>query len=112
VQVMVLSEGYTIYYGDANRAVDWFTHSLGYAGPSPTTSPADYILDLVNISFQGHGGSIKPAMSTTTTTTTTITTTKGIFTPSRKMMVIEDVISAANEFAKSEICYQEIKSQR
>ena len=47
---MILSEGYVLYHGQASLALEWFTTSLGYPD-HPHSNPADYIIDLVNISF-------------------------------------------------------------
>jgi hypothetical protein len=50
IQVMVLSAGHLLYFGEASQALNWFTGSLGYSMP-PHTGPADFILDLTNICF-------------------------------------------------------------
>jgi hypothetical protein len=49
-QVLVLSQGYEMYFGDAGKAEKWFSESLGY--PRPLDSSAvDFILDLVSVGF-------------------------------------------------------------
>jgi hypothetical protein len=57
-QVMVLSQGHQIFFGDASGAEAWFSTSLGYPRHH-NTSAVDFIMDLVNVSFaKASGGTL------------------------------------------------------
>src|SRR5438045_6250938 len=47
--VLLLSEGQTVYYGPPEKSVQYFT-SKGYTLP-PMRSPAEFILELTNFDF-------------------------------------------------------------
>eukprot|EP01135_Chromosphaera_perkinsii_P004490 Nk52_evm14s284 gene=Nk52_evmTU14s284 len=40
--------GRTVYLGDADKAVEYFTKSLGYNGPKPHVNHADYLIDVLS----------------------------------------------------------------
>ena len=49
---MVLSEGYTLYFGPPSRAMDWFSGSLGYTyNQGRDGSISDWLMDLVSVGF-------------------------------------------------------------
>jgi hypothetical protein len=48
----VLSEGYQLYFGAPDEAVDWFSNCLGYAyNPGHDGSVSDWLMDLVSVGF-------------------------------------------------------------
>ncbi|KAL6985585.1 ABC transporter G member 14 [Sarracenia purpurea var. burkii] len=49
-KVVLLSEGFPIYYGSASTALEYFS-SVGFS-TSITTNPADFLLDLANGNFK------------------------------------------------------------
>ncbi|OMO83028.1 ABC transporter-like protein [Corchorus capsularis] len=53
-KVLVLSEGYPIYFGEADQAMDYFT-SIGLSPSFNFLNPADFLLDLAN----GIGSDVK-----------------------------------------------------
>ncbi len=49
---MVLSEGYTLYFGPPARAMDWFSGTLGYTyNQARDGSISDWLMDLVSVGF-------------------------------------------------------------
>jgi hypothetical protein len=53
VQVVVLSEGYQLYFGSPESAPTWFDWGLGYPyDPDRDGSVSDWLIDLISISFQ------------------------------------------------------------
>lgn len=52
-QCVVLSEGYTLYFGPPGRALDWFADSLGYSYSYQRDGAiSDWLMDLVSVGFQ------------------------------------------------------------
>lgn len=49
--VLLLSEGKTCYFGPPEKSVEYFS-SLSY-NPPPLVSPAEFMLDLINVDFVG-----------------------------------------------------------
>ena len=50
---MVLSEGYNLYFGPPQRALDWFSGSLGYSySYQRDGAVSDWLMDLVSVGFQ------------------------------------------------------------
>ena len=50
---MVLSEGYSLYFGAPQRALDWFSGSLGYSYSYQRDGAiSDWLMDLVSVGFQ------------------------------------------------------------
>lgn len=50
--MLVLSEGYQLYFGVPNEAVDWFSNSLGYTyAPAHDGAVSDWLMDLVSVGF-------------------------------------------------------------
>lgn len=49
-KVLVLANGYQLFYGSPGEAESWFTSTLGVQRPA-LTCPADFILDQANIDF-------------------------------------------------------------
>ena len=84
---MVLSEGYVLFHGEASMALEWFTTSLGYPC-HPHSNPADYIIDLVNVSFN-------------TKTSSSDSQDNIDFVLGPKMTTIQDVYEAHVKFDKS-----------
>lgn len=51
-KLVLLSEGYLMYYGPVDEVTYWFNHTLGYSyNVEEQGLPADWLLDLVSISF-------------------------------------------------------------
>ena len=51
-QVLVLSEGYQLYYGPPNEAINWFSKCLGYTfWPGQQGAESDWLMDLVSVGF-------------------------------------------------------------
>jgi ABC-type multidrug transport system ATPase subunit len=50
--VLLLSQGKTVYYGPPGASTDYFA-SLGYPPPA-MISPAEYMLELTNVDFSHH----------------------------------------------------------
>ena len=52
-QCVVLSEGYSLYFGAPQRALDWFSGSLGYSYSYQRDGAiSDWLMDLVSVGFQ------------------------------------------------------------
>ena len=51
-KVLILSQGETIYFGGSKTILDWFSTKLHRTLPLGTSIP-DFVLDLVNVSFEG-----------------------------------------------------------
>lgn len=49
-KLVLLSEGYPIYYGPASSALEYFS-SIGFSTSLPSVNPADLLLDLANGTF-------------------------------------------------------------
>lgn len=51
-QVLVLSEGYQLYNGPPNEALNWFSKCLGYTfWPGQQGAESDWLMDLVSVGF-------------------------------------------------------------
>eukprot|EP00884_Botryococcus_braunii_P000761 jgi/Botrbrau1/10686/Bobra.139_2s0016.1 len=51
-KLVLLAEGYLMYFGPVTEATDWFHHRLGYSyNVEEQGLPADWLLDLVSIGF-------------------------------------------------------------
>jgi hypothetical protein len=47
-RVLVLAKGHQLFFGPADGAEAWFTHTLGFKRPQHD-NPADFILDQVRV---------------------------------------------------------------
>lgn len=53
VQVVVLSEGYNLFYGTPERVLPWFSGTLGYPYKQEHDGAvSDWLMDLVSVGFQ------------------------------------------------------------